>query len=286
MYSISRCTLRVLSACVLAAILLPRVPSSLAQATPNPLQDSATQIAAAISHAKLPQVIVFDFSGPGKKMTLLGQDFAATFRAALAGSSPKFQVEDAQTVGPALDRLLYAPEIALYPESLLAAAQDLQASGFVMGEMSIDGDKLTIQISAYRSRDGKALRAMVLTWALTDDLKALVEKKAVNLASSAGGAPIFDGGTNGITSPKCLYCPRANYSSEAMDHKLQGVTALVVIVETDGTIDNIRVVKTLPFGLTAKAMEAVRKWKLAPAVGPDGKPVRVRQIIEVTFQLF
>jgi hypothetical protein len=35
-----------------------------------------------------------------------------------------------------------------------------------------------------------------------------------------------------------------------------------------------------------KAVEAVLHWRLKPALGPDNKPVAVRQIIEVTFQLY
>jgi outer membrane biosynthesis protein TonB len=42
----------------------------------------------------------------------------------------------------------------------------------------------------------------------------------------------------------------------------------------------------LPCGLTAAAIEAVKKWKLAPAKGPDGKPAAVRQMIEVRFNLY
>jgi hypothetical protein len=33
-------------------------------------------------------------------------------------------------------------------------------------------------------------------------------------------------------------------------------------------------------------VEAVRTWRLRPALGPDGKPAAVREIVEVAFQLF
>jgi hypothetical protein len=46
------------------------------------------------------------------------------------------------------------------------------------------------------------------------------------------------------------------------------------------------VAKGLGLGLDEKAIEAVRRWRLQPALGPDRRPAAVRQIIEVTFQLY
>jgi TonB family protein len=68
--------------------------------------------------------------------------------------------------------------------------------------------------------------------------------------------------------------------------RVQGVVELVAVVGEDGRLTNIAVVKGLPGGLTVQAIEAVKKWRLKPATGPDGKPAAVQQIIEVTFQMF
>ena len=67
-------------ACFVVTLLLLHAPRSIAQAKPNPMDASAEQIAGSISHAKLSKVIVFDFSGPDKKTTQLGHDFAAEFQ--------------------------------------------------------------------------------------------------------------------------------------------------------------------------------------------------------------
>ncbi|HKV04269.1 MAG TPA: energy transducer TonB [Candidatus Acidoferrales bacterium] len=99
-----------------------------------------------------------------------------------------------------------------------------------------------------------------------------------------GGVP--NAGTGGFGSPACLYCPRADYSDEAMKVKLQGVVELIAVVTPDGRVTDIHVAKGLGVGLDEKAIEAVRTWRLKPALGPDGRPAAVRQIIEVTFQLF
>jgi periplasmic protein TonB len=99
-----------------------------------------------------------------------------------------------------------------------------------------------------------------------------------------GGYP--SAGTGGYGVPSCLYCPRADYSDEAMKVKVQGVVELVAVVTADGKVTDVHVAKGLGFGLDEKAMEAVRTWRLTPARGPDGRPAAVREVIEVAFQLF
>ena len=71
-----------------------------------------------------------------------------------------------------------------------------------------------------------------------------------------------------------------------MKVKVQGVVELSAIITADGRVTDVHVSKGLGLGLDEKAMAAVRTWRLRPAMGPDGKPAAVRQIIEVAFQLF
>lgn len=61
---------------------------------------------------------------------------------------------------------------------------------------------------------------------------------------------------------------------------------LIAIITADGKASDIHVVKGLGMGLDEKAIEAVRTWRFKPALGPDGRPAPVRQLIEVTFHLY
>ena len=101
----------------------------------------------------------------------------------------------------------------------------------------------------------------------------------------AGGG-VFDGGTHGYGMPACLYCPRAEFSDEAVKSKYQGVVVLTVIIGPDGRASDIQISKGLGLGLDEKAKEAVRSWRFTPAKGPDGKPASVRVPIEVEFHLY
>jgi TonB family protein len=91
-------------------------------------------------------------------------------------------------------------------------------------------------------------------------------------------------GINGITSPICVYCPLP-VSQKSHKAKISGVVLLDVIVTSDGRVTKPIVLKGLDSALDESALEAVRDWKMKPALGPDGKPVNCRVQVEVTFHL-
>jgi TonB family protein len=100
------------------------------------------------------------------------------------------------------------------------------------------------------------------------------------------GGGVYNAGTGGYGYPACLYCPEAQYSDEAVKAKYQGTVSLIAVITPDGRATDIHVVRGVGLGLDEKAIEAVRTWRFRPALGPDGKPAPVRQIIEVTFHLY
>ena len=102
--------------------------------------------------------------------------------------------------------------------------------------------------------------------------------------NTGGGIP--NAGSGGYETPQCLYCPRPEYSDEAMKVKIQGTLELLVVVTVDGRATDVHVAKGLGYGLDEKAIEAVRTWRLQPALGPDGKPAATRELVEINFQLF
>jgi outer membrane biosynthesis protein TonB len=54
-------------------------------------------------------------------------------------------------------------------------------------------------------------------------------------------------------------------------------------VGIDGEAHDVRILKTVPNGLTEKAIEAVLSWKFKPATGRDGAPVESKITAEVVF---
>jgi TonB family protein len=86
-------------------------------------------------------------------------------------------------------------------------------------------------------------------------------------------------------SPPCVLIKvEPAYSEEARAAHVQGTAILSVVVDDQGYAQNLKVVRSLGFGLDQKAIEAVQKWRFQPGM-KDSKPVAVIATIEVNFRL-
>lgn len=95
--------------------------------------------------------------------------------------------------------------------------------------------------------------------------------------------PLFKGGD--IDKFRDWIQKRTNYPQEAIDKKIRGQVLLTFIIETDGSISNVTVVKGVDPLIDAEAVKAIQsspKW--TPGF-QHGRPVRVRYIIPLNFSL-
>jgi len=99
-----------------------------------------------------------------------------------------------------------------------------------------------------------------------------------------GGGPMRPG--NGVETPKLLREVKPQYTAQAMRAKIQGQVLLECVVDTDGTVRNVRVVRSLDstFGLDLEAIKAAQQWQFAPGTRL-GQPVPVLVTIEIAFTL-
>jgi TonB family protein len=93
-------------------------------------------------------------------------------------------------------------------------------------------------------------------------------------------------GKNGVTNPKCVYCPPAEFTPKARKAKIQGTVSLSAVVGADGTVRDASVTKGLGYGLDESAVNTVKKWRFNPAVDRDGNPVPVKIAVEVAFHMY
>lgn len=87
-----------------------------------------------------------------------------------------------------------------------------------------------------------------------------------------------------MTSPVVIYRVEPQYSEEARRARYQGTVVLQAIVRKDGTIDIVRIIRSLGFGLDEKAIEALKQWRFRPGMR-NAEPVDVSLNIEVNFNL-
>jgi len=86
-----------------------------------------------------------------------------------------------------------------------------------------------------------------------------------------------------VVRPQRLSAPRPHYPRFAREACIEGTVVLRALIHRDGSLSGIRVLRYVP-GVTAAAVEAVRKWKFRPAT-LEGEPVRTYYNLAVNFRL-
>lgn len=97
-----------------------------------------------------------------------------------------------------------------------------------------------------------------------------------------GGGPYRPG--SGVEPPRLLREVRADYSDEARRANLEGEVVMEIVVRSNGTVGEVRILKGLGLGLNERATQAVRQWRFAPA-RMKGTPVDVIVEVAVEFKL-
>jgi len=96
------------------------------------------------------------------------------------------------------------------------------------------------------------------------------------------GGGVYEIG-NGVSSPTIIRSQDPAYTSEAMRAKVQGEVHLEAVVQPNGLLTDIKVIKSLDrtYGLDQAAIDAARKWLFRPGM-KEGKavPVKVQLILE------
>ena len=96
------------------------------------------------------------------------------------------------------------------------------------------------------------------------------------------GEPYRVGG--GISAPQKLSGAAPVYTELARRSRVTGTVIVEAIIDEQGNVTNVRVLKGLPMGLDRSAVEAVQTWKFKPAM-LEGKPVKVYYTLTVNFQV-
>jgi len=94
--------------------------------------------------------------------------------------------------------------------------------------------------------------------------------------------PIRVGGD--VQPPVKVSAPSPQYTEIARKARIQGVVIVEAIIDKQGDVTNVKILKGLPMGLDTAAADAVKKWRFKPAT-LNGKPVAVIYNLTVNFRL-
>jgi TonB family protein len=132
------------------------------------------------------------------------------------------------------------------------------------------------------------LKELELTAAGGPILPLRENKASQNQTPTSATAPVKDVNTSQpgqVGRVVFIYREKAKYTEAARHNKIQGVVALSVVFAADGNITRLRVIRGLPYGLTAQALLAAEKIRFKPAT-KDNQPVSVRATLEYSFNLY
>lgn len=102
------------------------------------------------------------------------------------------------------------------------------------------------------------------------------------LGGTGDGMPVRVGGE--VKPPVILARSDPQYTEVARKARVQGVVVLEAIIDRNGNVTDVRVLKGLPMGLSESAMAAVRRWRFKPG-NLRGNPVPVIFNLTVNFRL-
>ncbi len=87
-----------------------------------------------------------------------------------------------------------------------------------------------------------------------------------------------------VRPPEKLFAPQPQYTEIARKARISGVVIVQAIIDKQGNVINIKVLKGLPMGLEEAAVDAMKQWKFKPAT-LNGRPVTVYYNLTVNFKL-
>jgi TonB family protein len=87
-----------------------------------------------------------------------------------------------------------------------------------------------------------------------------------------------------IDPPAVIHRVEPRFTDAARFAKIQGTVILDLVIDTEGRVESIHVLRGLPLGLTKNAVDAVEQWRFQPSIYNE-RPVAVRYILTVRFHL-
>jgi TonB family protein len=236
----------------------------------------AQELAKDVAQRGLQKLYVPDFTDESGRPFVLGRFFAATFAQMLGENAKGFVVLDRVDVHRYLSKSERKGQNLTDPDVFAKLVSDMGPDGILWGKVSVNQDLATIDV-VMRNLSGKELAQRRYEEKLDAGLRADLE------ASQSGGI-FYYAGLDGVSLPKCLYCPAPYWPVGQGSPGREGDVVLSVVVTLEGKADQMLVIQTLDPVFDRAALEAVRSWRFEPSKDADGKSVPVRLPVQVTFK--
>jgi TonB family protein len=222
-----------------------------------------------------------------------GQAIATARQALAAAATPEERSEATQVLGDALLRQPgeqgAAEALALFKDQVAASGGAQGQRGVLTALLVLHRDQEAAEILADLRKQGKSeddLQGGVLLgigYPGPPDAKEQLSDFNERLHNLDPETPLRLIGRR--SRPQILRMVKPETTEEARQHHgFSGTVILEAIIDKDGKVTDVKVLKSQPFGLSRKAINAVKQWTFKPAT-LAGKPVRVYYVLTVNFQI-
>jgi TonB family protein len=268
-----------------SSVATPGSATAPARATAASLDSAARQVLKALAKTKAPKLAVFDFINAGSlQWDRMGQKLAADFRSQFAALPGALPLEDRDKLVEMMRAHSFTPYDVTFPTAADTMLHDSGTNAWAVALISPNGATIDAEFSVYAIKKPGKPPAEIATFSsqipFTPELKAMIDAAPPDPLDAYPVA-----GKDGVGMPKVImsHPPDATAAIRARFH---GTVYLVAVIEANGDVGTIRAIRGAPYGLSDAAVNCVRNWKFEPARDKDGKPVAVRQTIEIQFSLY
>jgi len=168
-------------------------------------------------------------------------------------------------------------------DPISSAAHDTTWVMLALPAFSADGELALVEMVVTSSLGGELrARTEAILLRKRDDKWILAQRSSLapqERALSTNG-PFRVGGD--VKAPVVLNRVDPAYTPEAERAGVSGVVIVEAIIDAEGHVQDVRVLKPLPFGLSDSAAAAVKRWEFRPGT-LNGQPVPVIFIVTISF---
>ncbi|SRR6266567_1223324 len=242
---------------------------------------AAARLAEKIEQLQLHKIYVSDFLDSTGARTEKSRFFASVFSSNLTKQTKGFEVLNRITVQKLLDTASISSGDIEKPETLSKIASTTGADAILFGVITFEKALISLDLSLREASSGKELHRVQYQEHKSPDFEG-----SFPATSDTSGHIFYFAGLDGVSVPKCIYCPQPSYSSGARERKVTGALLISAHVTERGAVDDSRIVRSLDPDLDEAALRIVKTWKLQPTKDSNGSLVALRVPIEVTFHLY
>jgi TonB family protein len=241
---------------------------------------AAARLTQVIEQLQLHKIYVSDFLDSAGARTEKGCYFASVFSSNLTKQAKDFEVLNRITVQKLLDTAAISSGDIEKPETLSKIASTTGADAILFGVITFEKALISLDLSLREASTGKEIHRAQYQEHNSPDFEG-----SFPAASDTSGHVFYFSGLDGVSVPKCIYCPQPNYSPAARNRKVNGTLLISAHVSERGAVDDVRIIRSLDPDLDEAALRIIRTWKLQPARDLGGTVVPLYVPVEITFHL-